>query len=74
MIKEENITFALNVETIVKEKKMSYIDAILYYCNLHDIELELVPNIIPGALQSKVQREAEELHFLPRPTTNKLPI
>lgn len=72
--KEEITTFSLNIETIVKEKKVSYMDAILLYCDNTGLEIELASKLVSGALKSKIKVEAEELHFLPKSNTNKLPI
>lgn len=72
--KDEITTFSLNIETIVKEKKVSYMDAILLYCDNTGLEIELASKLVSGALKSKIKVEAEELHFLPKSNTNKLPI
>lgn len=72
--KDEITTFSLNIETIVKEKKVTYMDAILLYCDNTGLEIELASKLVSGALKSKIKVEAEELHFLPRSNTNKLPI
>lgn len=72
--KEEITTFSLNIETIVKEKKVTYMDAILLYCDNTGLEIELASKLVSGALKSKIKVEAEELHFLPKSNTNKLPI
>ncbi len=69
---EENIEFAMNIETIVKDKRLSYIDAVIYYCDSKGIELEIIPKLIPGALYEKIKREAQDLHLLPKPTTYRL--
>jgi hypothetical protein len=72
--KDEITTFSLNIETIVKEKKVTYMDAILLYCDNTGLEIELASKLVSGALKSKIKVEAEELHFLPKSNTNKLPI
>jgi hypothetical protein len=72
--KDEITTFSLHIETIVKEKKVSYMDAVLLYCDNTGLEIELASKLVSGALKSKIKVEAEELHFLPKSNTNKLPI
>ena len=47
---------------------MTYMDAIQYYCEQNNIELETIGKLVQGALKSKVREEAENLHFLPKPT------
>ena len=49
-------------------------EAIMLYCEQTGLEIELAAKLISGALKSKIQNEAEELNFLPRSNTNKLPV
>ena len=60
--------FTITIEHIKKSKNMTYMDAIQYYCDQNNIELETVGKLVQGALKSKVREEAENLHFLPKPT------
>ena len=60
--------FTITIEHIKKSKNMTYMDAIQYYCEQNNIELETVGKLVQGALKSKVRDEAENLHFLPKPT------
>ena len=60
--------FTITIEHIKKSKNMTYMDAIQYYCEQNNIELETVGKLVQGALKSKVREEAENLHFLPKPT------
>lgn len=72
--KEEITNFALEIEKIVEDKQLSYIDAILHFCEKTGMEIELIGLLVSGTLKSKIEIEAEELHFLPKSTTNKLPV
>lgn len=71
--KDEMTTFSLSIETIVAKKNIPYMDAILMYCDETGLEVELAAKLVSGALKSKIQIEAEELHFLPKSNTTKLP-
>jgi Phage late-transcription coactivator len=71
--KDEMTTFSLSIETIVAKKKIPYMDAILMYCEETGLEVELAAKLVSGALKSKIQIEAEELNFLPKSNTTKLP-
>jgi hypothetical protein len=71
--KEEITTFSLRIETLVSEKSIPYMDAILLHCEDTGLEVELAAKLISGALKSKIQLEAEELNFLPKSNTTKLP-
>lgn len=72
--KDEMNTFSMAIETLAKKKEMSYMDAILEYCNDTGLEVELAAKLISGALKAKIKIEAEELHFLPKSNTAKLPV
>lgn len=72
--RDEVTTFSLSIETIAKEKNVSYMDAIILYCSETGLEIELAAKLISGALKAKIKVEAEELHFLPKSNTAKLPI
>jgi hypothetical protein len=65
-------TFCMNIENIVKEKKISHMDAVLWYCEKEGLELEGISSLISKALKEKIEADARELNFLPRQA--KLPI
>lgn len=56
--------FGKLVEEIVKQKKLSYIDAVIYACEKHGIEVEDSRKYINVVLKSKIEAEAMELNFL----------
>lgn len=72
--RDEMINFSFEIERLVEDKDISYIDAVVLYCEETGFEIELAAKLISGALKSKIKIEAEDLHFLPRSNTNKLPI
>ena len=65
-------TFCMNIENIVKEKKISHMDAVLWYCEKEGLELEGISPLISKALKEKIENNARELNFLPK--TAQLPI
>ena len=65
-------SFALEIETIVNQKGISHMDAVLWYCNEEGIELDTVGSMIPKGLKQKIEANARELNFLPKRA--KLPI
>jgi len=71
--KDEITTFSLKIENLVSEKNNQYMDAIIMHCESTGLEVELAAKLISGALKSKIQLEAEELNFLPKSNTTKLP-
>lgn len=71
--KEEVLDFSMKIEDLVWMKDISYMDAIILYCEETGFELELVSKMISGTLKSKIKIEAEQLNFLPKSNTAKLP-
>jgi len=59
-------TFALVIENIVKEKNITHMDAVLWYCQKEEIELEAVGSLVSKGLKEKIEANARELNFLPK--------
>jgi hypothetical protein len=72
--KEEITTFSLTIEKLARDKNTSYMDAIILYCEQTGFEVEVAAKLISGTLKSKIKMEAEELNFLPKSNTTKLPL
>ena len=72
--RDEIVSFSYKIEQIVYEKDVSYIDAIILYCEETGFEVELAAKLVSEALKSKVKMEAEDLHYLPKSNTAKLPL
>ena len=64
--------FMENIESLVQKTKMSYIDAVMYYCEENKLEPETAGKMIGGKLKQNIQEEAEDLHLIQR--TSKLPL
>ena len=62
--------FSKDIEELVKSKRLTYIEAIVYFCEQKDIEPERVARFIDKGMKEKIQVDAEALNFLPK--TNKL--
>lgn len=72
--RDQMLNFSLDIEEIVYMKDISYMDAILEYCENNDVEIEVAASLISNNLKSKIQLEAEDLNFLPRSNTTRLPL
>ena len=59
-------TFSLEVETIAREKKITHMEAVLWYCKNECIEPDTVSNLISKALKQKIEANARDLNFLPK--------
>lgn len=66
--------FMVEIEKIVIDKKVNYIDAVIMFCEQQGMEVETAASLIKGSakMKAKVQNDAEDLNYLPK--TRKLPI
>lgn len=66
--------FMVEIEKLVEEKRVDYIDAVVLFCERTGMEIETAAALIKGSakMKAKVQNNAEELNYLPK--TRKLPI
>ena len=47
-------------------------EAIVYYCDYNELEVETAAKLINPVIKSKIEVEAQDLNFLPK--TSKLPL
>ena len=66
------IDLNLTIEQLVKDKELSYMDAVLHYAQTSEIEPEAMAKMLNQSIKDKIEVEAQELHLLKR--TAKLPI
>ena len=67
--------FSEEIEKIHSDdSSRSHIDAIVYFCEKNNIDVESVPKLISKPLKEKIKCEAIELNFLKRTSHAKLPI
>ncbi len=59
-------TFSLQIENIVKEKRLTHMEAVLWYCEKEGIEPDTVSSLLSKGLKEKIEANARELNFLPR--------
>jgi len=64
--KEQVFEFSKIIEDIVKEHRLNYIDAIIYYCEKSGLEIEVASKLISPVIKSKLTVEAEDLHLIKR--------
>ena len=67
-----SMVFMENIENLVQQTKMTYIDAVMHYCEENKLEPETAGKMIGGKLKQNIQDEAEDLHLIQK--TSKLPI
>ena len=64
--------FSTIIEEFVKEKRCSYMDAVILYCEDQKFEIETAAKLLTPNLKAKLQEEAEDLNFLEK--SARLPI
>lgn len=58
--------FSLHIEELVQEKKLTYMDAVLYYCEENLLEPEDVSKLINRSLKDKIENDFRDLNYLPK--------
>jgi hypothetical protein len=58
--------FSLHIEQLVVEKRLSYMDAVLYYCQENLLEPEDVASLINRSLKDKIENDFRDLNYLPK--------
>ena len=68
------IKFSMEIEKIVLEEGVNYIDAIVQYCDTNNIEVESVSKLISKPLKERLKWDATRLNFMKATSKAKLPI
>ena len=55
--------FVVIIEQLKREKRISYIDAIVSYCEKNNIETDTVGKLISKPLKEKIEVEARNLNL-----------
>ena len=63
---------AQTIERLVIAKRMSYLDAVIYYCTEKNIEPELIAGTLGDKIRGELANDAQRLHFIPK--FNQLPL
>ena len=64
--------FSQMIEELAMDKRIPYMDAVVWYCEQEDVEVEVAAKLISAVLKSKIEAEAQDLNFLPKGA--KLPL
>ena len=65
--------FAVDIEEIVNNSNLNYIDAIVEYCEKNGVEIEVAVKLVSKPLKEKLRYDATELNYLKRTSRGKLP-
>ena len=58
--------FSLHIEQMVRDTKLSYMDAVLEYCKQNYLEPEDVSKLINKSLKDKIEMNFRDLNYLPK--------
>ncbi len=69
-----NTEFPAEIEKLVRENEIEYMDAVILWCERNNLEVEFAAEMIRrnAALKAKIQIEAENLNFMKK--SARLPI
>lgn len=67
----EKMNFANTIYQLVEEKQITHFDAVIYYCEETELELEVAAALIPPKLKDFIEQDAQLLCMVDR--TSKLP-
>lgn len=56
--------FSLEIERIVKESNLNYIEAVVQFCEDKNIEIETVNKLVSKPLKEKLKYDAQRLNFM----------
>lgn len=55
--------FSIIIETLVRDDKLSYVDAIVHWCEQNEMEVETAAKLISPVIKEKMMRECIELNI-----------
>ena len=68
--------FSQEIEVLVKRSNglISYIEAVVTYCQENEIEIETVPKLMSKPLKERLRHEAERLNYMKKRAKGVLPL
>jgi len=66
--------FSLKIEEIVNQKRCSYMDAVVLFCDENEIDTSTIKPLISKSLKEKIKLEAIDLKLLKEKSSGKLPV
>ena len=66
--------FSLEIEKIVVEEKINYIDAIVHYCEINELEVDSITKLVSKPLKERLKWDAIRLNFMKKTSRAKLPL
>jgi len=66
--------FAIEIEKIVSEDELNYIDAICHYCEINGLEVDSITKLVSKPLKERLKYDAINLNFMKKTSRAKLPL
>ena len=68
--------FSQEIERLVKSSNgmITYIEAIVTYCQENDVEIETVPKLLSTPLKERLRHEAMRLNYMKQSSKGVLPL
>ena len=60
--------FSVEIEKIVKDSSLNYIEAVVQFCEDKNIEMDGISKLISKPLKEKLKFDAQRLNFMKRTT------
>ena len=67
-------TFVREIENIKEKYSMDYLEALLYYCDIHSLEEEQIAQFVVGPLKERLAKEARSMNLISRDDALSLPL
>ena len=58
--------FSLIIEELVLTKRLTHLEAIIYYCEKNNLEAHTITKWMDRTMREKIQSNAEDLNYLPK--------
>ena len=58
--------FSIIIEDLVNTKNLTYLEAVIYYCEQEGLEAHTITRWIDKGMRDKIKYDAEELNYLPK--------
>ena len=58
--------FSIIIEDLVNSKNLTYLEAVIYYCEQEGLEAHTITRWIDKGMKEKIQYDAEALNYLPK--------
>lgn len=58
--------FSIIIEDLVREKRLTHLEAVMHYCEKNNLEAHTITRWIDKGMREKIQFNAESLNYLPK--------